>query len=103
AAMHLKGADVRVHDPKAIENAKGRFPTLGYFDSAEDACRNADLIVLATEWDEYCNLDPVAFRSVVREPRLLDTRNAIDREFWIGAGWQVFTLGRGGLNAIQGA
>lgn len=103
AAMHLKGADVRVHDPKAIDNAKRRFPTLGYFDSAEDACRNADLIVLATEWDEYCNLDPVAFRSVVRAPRLLDTRNAIDREYWIGAGWQVYGLGRGGLNAIQGA
>jgi UDPglucose 6-dehydrogenase len=98
AAMHLKGADVRVHDPKAIENAKARFPTLGYFDSAEDACRNADLIVLATEWDEYCTIDPAAFRSVVREPRLLDTRNAIDRDYWSGAGWQVYSLGRGGLN-----
>jgi UDPglucose 6-dehydrogenase len=96
AAMHLKGADVRVHDPKAIENARARFPTLGYFDSAEAACRNADLIVLATEWDEYCNIDPVAFRSVVREPRLLDTRNAIDRQYWSDAGWQMFGLGRGG-------
>jgi UDPglucose 6-dehydrogenase len=98
AAMHLKGADVRVHDPKAIENAKTRFPTLGYFDSAEDACRNADLIVLATEWDEYCNIDPVEFRSLVRDPRLLDTRNALDRENWSRAGWLVFSLGRGGLN-----
>jgi len=98
AAMHLKGADVRVHDPKAIANAKARFPTLGYFDSAEAACRNADLIVLATEWDEYCNIDPTSFRSVVREPRLLDTRNAIDRDYWSGAGWQVYSLGRGGLN-----
>ncbi len=98
AAMHLKGADVRVHDPKAISNAKARFPTLGYFDSAEDACRNADLIVLATEWDEYCSIDPVSFRSVVKVPRLLDTRNAIDREYWTGAGWQVYALGRSGLN-----
>ncbi len=98
AAMHLKGADVRVHDPKAIDNAKARFPTLGYFDSVEDACRNADLIVLATEWDEYTALDPVAFRSVVKQPVLLDTRNVIDREYWSGAGWQVYALGRAGLN-----
>ena len=97
AAMHLKGADVRVHDPKAIENAKARFSTLGYFDSAEEACRNADLIVLATEWDEYCNIDPASFRSVVKQARLLDTRNAIDRDYWTGAGWQVYSLGRGGL------
>lgn len=98
AAMHLKGADVRVHDPKAIDNAKARFPTLGYFDSAEDACRNADLIVLATEWDHYTNIDPDAFRPVVREPRLLDTRNVIDRQKWSRAGWQVYSLGRGGLH-----
>ncbi|MCF6385927.1 UDP-glucose/GDP-mannose dehydrogenase family protein [Mycobacterium sp. MBM] len=98
AAMHLKGADVRVHDPKAIENAKARFPTLGYFGSAEEACRNADLIVLATEWDEYCAIDPASLRSIVKEARLLDTRNAIDRDYWTGAGWQVYSLGRGGLN-----
>lgn len=99
AAMHLKGADVRVHDPKAIENAKARFPTLGYFDDVEQACRNVDLIVLATEWDEYTGIDPAAFRAVVKEPRLLDTRNALDRQYWSGAGWQVYSLGRGGLTA----
>lgn len=98
AAMHLKGANVRVHDPKAIANARARFPTLTYCDDLEEACRNVDLIVLATEWDEYRNLDPVAFRSVVGSPRLLDTRNAVDREYWTNAGWQVYALGRGSLN-----
>jgi UDPglucose 6-dehydrogenase len=98
AAMHLKGADVRVHDPKAIANAKARFPTLSYCDKVEDACRNVDLIVLATEWDEYRNIDPVSFRSIVKVPRLLDTRNAVDREYWSTAGWYVYSLGRGELN-----
>lgn len=97
AALHLKGADVRVHDPRAISNAKAIFPTLTYFDTVEDACRNVDLIVLATEWDEYCAIDPVAFRSLVRQPRLLDTRNAIDRDYWVGAGWYVYALGRGAM------
>lgn len=99
ASMHLRGADVRVHDPKAIANARARFPTLTYCDSVEEACRNVDLVVLATEWEEYCNIDPVAFRSVVRVPRLLDARNAIDREYWSSAGWQVYALGRGRLDA----
>jgi len=99
ASMHLRGADVRVHDPKAIANARARFPTLTYCDSVEEACRNVDLVVLATEWEEYCNIDPIAFRSVVRVPRLLDARNAIDREYWSSAGWQVYALGRGRLDA----
>ena len=97
AAMHLKGANVRVHDPKAITNAKAMFPTLTYCESAEEACRNADLIALATEWDEYRRIDPAHLRSIVRTPRLLDTRNAIDREYWTSAGWQVYALGRGRL------
>jgi UDPglucose 6-dehydrogenase len=95
--MHLRGADVRVHDPKAIANAKARFPTLNYCDGVEEACRNVDLVVLATEWDDYLNLDPGQLRSTVRIPRLLDTRNAIDRDYWSGLGWQVYALGRGRL------
>ncbi|MCU1698733.1 MAG: ywqF 1 [Mycobacterium sp.] len=99
AAMHLKGAAVRVHDPRAISNARRQFPTLTYCPTIEDACRNTDLIVLATEWDEYRNIDPRLFLSIVREPRLLDARNAIDRDFWSEAGWHVYALGRGISNA----
>lgn len=98
AAMHLKGAAVRVHDPKAIANARKQFPTLTYCSSVEDACRDTDLVVLATEWDEYRNIDPYVLSGVVRRPRLLDARNAVDHEFWSNAGWQVYGLGRGALN-----
>jgi UDPglucose 6-dehydrogenase len=99
AAMHLKGAAVRVHDPRAIANARRQFPTLTYCPTIEDACRNTDLIVLATEWDEYRNIDPRSLLSVVREPRLLDARNAVDYDFWSEAGWHVYALGRGIPNA----
>ncbi|MCP9275292.1 UDP-glucose dehydrogenase family protein [Mycolicibacterium arenosum] len=99
AAMHLKGASVRVHDPKAIPNARRQFPTLTYCSAIDDACRNTDLIVLATEWDEYRSIDPRLFLSLVREPRMLDARNAVDYDFWSEAGWQVYALGRGALNS----
>jgi UDPglucose 6-dehydrogenase len=103
AAMHLKGAGVRVHDPRAIANAKAMFPTLTYCATVEETCRNVDLVVLATEWDEYCSIDPVWFRSIVRTPRLLDTRNAVDREYWSSAGWYVYALGRGALMPDSGS
>lgn len=98
AAMHLKGAAVRVHDPKAIPNARKQFPTLTYCPTIEEACRNADLVVLATEWDAYRNMNPHEFLPIVREPRLLDARNAVDLHFWAQAGWRVYALGRGALN-----
>jgi UDPglucose 6-dehydrogenase len=99
AAMHLKGASVRVHDPKAIENAKKRFPTLTYCTTLADACDRADLVVLATEWSEYRSIDPMSFKQLVRQPMLLDTRNALEHEYWAEAGWRVCALGRGGFNA----
>ena len=46
---------------------------------------------------EYLDIDPVSFRSIVRLPRLLDTRNALDHEQWSAAGWDVHALGRGTL------
>lgn len=98
AAMHLKGAQVRVHDPRAIANAKKLFPTLTYCSSIQDACRAADLIVLATEWEEYRTIDPSVLLALVRQPKILDARNALDHGFWTDSGWQIYALGRGSLN-----
>ena len=95
ASIHLKGATVRVHDPRAIGNARKQFPTLDYRDSAVEACRDADLVLLATEWQEYQDLDPAALATVVRTPRVLDARNALDLTYWSDCGWQVAALGRG--------
>ncbi|GAB3241327.1 UDP-glucose/GDP-mannose dehydrogenase family protein [Mycolicibacterium hippocampi] len=98
AAMHLKGASVRVHDPQAIENAKKMFPTLTYCETIKDACNHADLVVLATEWPEYRNIDPIEFLGVVHQPVLVDARNTLDHDFWSQSGWTVYALGRGNLN-----
>lgn len=97
ASMHLRGADVRVHDPQAIANARTRFPTLTYCEDVDDACRGVDLVVLATEWNQYRTIDPLRLRTIVRTPRLLDARNAVEPEHWRGAGWTVYAFGRGHL------
>lgn len=98
AAMHLKGASVRVHDPQAIANARRMFPTLTYCAQVDKACHQADLIVIATEWNEYQQLDPSELATIVRQPVLIDARNALDHQHWAQHGWKVLALGRGNLN-----
>jgi UDPglucose 6-dehydrogenase len=74
---------------------------LRFTDSAAEAASGAAvhfICVGTPQWDEYRAIDPVAFRSLVRSPRLLDTRNAVDLDYWSNAGWQVYALGRGALN-----
>ena len=94
AQLQLQGAVVRVTDPAAVENSRRLWPQLDYADSAEEAAERADAVLVLTEWSEYRQLDPVAFGTVVRQKRVLDGRNALDREAWTAAGWSYRALGR---------
>jgi UDPglucose 6-dehydrogenase len=94
AQMQLQGASVVVTDPKAVENAQRKWPDLRFADTAEEAAKGADLVLLLTEWEQYRSLDPVAFGAVVGQKRILDGRNALEPAAWRAAGWTYKALGR---------
>ena len=94
AQLQAAGASVVVHDPKAIENARKRFPNLGFAANVEECVKDADLILHLTEWREYRELDPKALASLVKKKIVIDGRNALDRDKWRAAGWQFHALGR---------
>jgi UDPglucose 6-dehydrogenase len=94
AQMQLQGAQVAVTDPKAIENAERAWPDLRFVATAEDAARNADVVLLLTEWPEYVQIDPHEFGKIVAGRRMLDGRNALDAQAWRAAGWTYRALGR---------
>ena len=94
AQIHAAGADVCVHDPKAIEPARRRFPELVFESDIESCISNADAILHLTEWKIYRELDPVSLKSKVKTPIIIDGRNALDRDRWIQAGWKFRALGR---------
>jgi UDPglucose 6-dehydrogenase len=94
AQLQLQGAVVRVTDPAAVENCRRDWPQLDYAGTAEEAAERADLVLLLTEWKQYRELDPAAFGTVVAHKRVLDGRNALDRDAWVAAGWQYRALGR---------
>ncbi|MBC7463888.1 MAG: UDP-glucose/GDP-mannose dehydrogenase family protein, partial [Actinobacteria bacterium] len=88
------GASVTVHDPKAMDNAKVRFPGLSYAHSARECITAADLVLHLTEWAEYRAIDPFEFATVVNNPIIFDGRNALDRDVWVNAGWTYHSPGR---------
>ena len=88
------GAQVTIHDPKAIAPAKKRFPALGFAEDVEVALKGADLVLHLTEWKQYRELDPAKVKALVASPIIIDGRNALDREAWIAAGWKFRALGR---------
>ncbi|RBY75300.1 UDP-glucose 6-dehydrogenase [Geodermatophilus sp. TF02-6] len=94
AQLQLQGAVVRVTDPAAVANARRSWPQLDYADTPEEAAAGADAVLLLTEWSQYRALDPHAFGRVVAQKRVLDGRNALDRDGWTAAGWTYRALGR---------
>jgi UDPglucose 6-dehydrogenase len=95
-AVQLKGlgAEVVATDPEGIENARGRHPQLEYTSSTQEALRDAELVVLATEWREFRALDPEQTGRIVAARRIIDGRNVLDPAEWRAAGWHVRSLGR---------
>ncbi|MFR9805641.1 UDP-glucose dehydrogenase family protein [Pseudonocardia sp. RS010] len=94
AQLQLQGANVVVTDPAAIENCKKQWPQIDYADTPEEAAKGADAVLLLTEWRQFRELDPGEFGTVVRQKRVLDGRNALDRDKWEAAGWSYRALGR---------
>lgn len=94
ATLHARGADVRVYDPRAGTTAARAVPQLRVVDSAGDAMRDADLVLVLTDWEEFRSLDPVAALDLVRTPRVLDGRLVLDPDKWRAAGWELRALGR---------
>lgn len=92
--LSLAGASVRVYDPQAMGNAARVFPTLDYAASLDDALRSAELVILATEWAEFKELDPNRAGELVGAKRMIDGRNVLDADTWRAAGWDIRALGR---------
>lgn len=92
--LYSEGARVKVTDPVALDNVRKRYPALHAEESVENAVRNADLVLLLTEWSEYKHLDPSALKDLVSTATIIDGRNVLDLQAWRAAGWQVEALGR---------
>ncbi|WP_433445538.1 UDP-glucose dehydrogenase family protein [Nonomuraea sp. CA-141351] len=86
-AAHQEGARVVVHDPVATESARGVHPEIEYADRIVMAARDADLIMLLTDWTDFADIDPVQLSGVVRCRNMLDGRNVLTPERWRSAGW----------------
>jgi UDPglucose 6-dehydrogenase len=94
AQIQAAGAQVTVHDPKAIANAQKRFPALNFAEDIETTLKDAELVLHLTEWKIYRELDPVKMKALVKNAIMIDGRNALDRDAWRNAGWRFRALGR---------
>ncbi|MES2169288.1 MAG: UDP-glucose/GDP-mannose dehydrogenase family protein [Actinomycetota bacterium] len=87
AGLHLRGAQVVVYDPEAMDTARRLFPTLSYGESMSEAVRGADLVLVLTEWPEFIEANAAELAAVAASPLIIDGRNCLNRAEWASAGW----------------
>jgi UDPglucose 6-dehydrogenase len=74
------GAMVKAYDPKAMQKTKRELPEVIYCANPYEAAKEADGMVICTEWDEFKNLDFKKVRSLMKRPFILDGRNIYDKD-----------------------
>ena len=93
--MAEEGAQVRCHDPKGGEKAKALLPkNVTIVAKAEEVAEGADVLVVATEWPEYRNLDWSKIKKSMRTPRIFDGRNLLNPAEMKSLGFEYTSVGR---------
>jgi UDPglucose 6-dehydrogenase len=74
-----KGALVKVHDPRALDNTKKLLRNLiSYCSSAVECISGSDCCVFMTEWDEYKEIDPDTIIRYMKKPCVVDARRMFE-------------------------
>ena len=87
------GATVSVFDPTVTVAPQG-LEAIAVATSPLEACKDADVIAVLTEWDDFRWVAPEDARSAVRSPNVVDARNLLDRSRWRRAGFEYQGIGR---------
>ncbi|MBF4572945.1 UDP-glucose/GDP-mannose dehydrogenase family protein [Herbiconiux sp. VKM Ac-1786] len=88
------GAVVSATDPHAISNARAKHPQLHYVEDAREAVKDAEIVLLLTEWNEYRELVPADLEGLVAGKKIVDGRNVLTSATWADAGWEYRAMGR---------
>ena len=94
-ALIQQGARIKAHDPHGMDEARKELPdTVEYADNIDDAVRDADAIVLMTEWNLYRGLDLEKLKSLMRGNVFVDLRNVYERKLMQEHGFHYTCVGR---------
>src|SRR3954449_9613451 len=94
ARLQSDGATVSAFDPVAEEEARKLIHGVEFATSPVDCVRDADAVVLVTEWGEFKELDWAEVREAMAGRLIVDGRNALDAEALRGAGLDYEGIGR---------
>lgn len=93
-ALINNGANVKAFDPAANDNMKKLFEDLDTYMSWEETVKDADCVVIMTEWNEFRGINLSKLKELVKHPNLLDCRNILKIDDLEKQGFNYDNVGR---------
>jgi UDPglucose 6-dehydrogenase len=93
-ALIAAGARVQAFDPEGMHEARALLDGVDFRDGPYDAVKDADVVVIVTEWDPFRALDLDRLKSLVRQPVIVDLRNIYRPEDMRAKGFRYTSIGR---------
>ena len=94
AALQDSGARIRAYDPEGMAQARALMEDVGFASDAYDCAKDADALVIVTEWDAFRALDLERLRRLLRQPVLVDLRNIYGADEVEAQGFIYESVGR---------
>jgi UDPglucose 6-dehydrogenase len=95
--LTAQGAKIVAYDPKARHEAESYYlknnDRVSYVDSKYDALKDADAVILVTEWQEFRSPDFDEMKKLLKTPIFFDGRNQFNKERMHEIGFEYFQIG----------
>jgi UDPglucose 6-dehydrogenase len=91
------GASITAYDPVAMDEGKRIFKDekhLTFADTQDEALKNADALIIVTEWTEFRSPDFTLIKSSLKSPMIFDGRNLYDPKAVRALGFNYYPIGR---------
>ncbi len=88
------GAKIKAFDPVAMEEAKHLLPDIEYATDEYDAIKDADVLVIVTEWNQFRALDMAKVKQLLKSPKIADLRNIYEPKDMREMGFEYVGVGR---------
>ena len=91
------GATITAYDPVAIDEGKRIFKdekNITFADTQDEALKNADALIIVTEWTEFRSPDFALIKASLKSPMIFDGRNLYDPKAVRALGFNYFPIGR---------
>jgi UDPglucose 6-dehydrogenase len=99
-----EGCTVVAYDPAAMKRAEAELPPssqMSYASGVAEAAKDADALLILTDWQEFAKMDLAQLRETMRYPIVIDGRNLYDPRHMMNNGFTYLSIGRPAATPIR--